>query len=525
MSGRGRHPVERLIRQWQKVVAATSVVDATFLLLRLLSLAGGLVWFVVVPRPAGDQQIFALALSAFFLYSAICYLVLFLRPSWLRKIYLATLFFDLLFLLGLLLSEQSFENSFFLGYYLLVSLHTMYFGLWFGLLVASLAAVSYFGTVHGLHLAFHWTDMALRIVFLYLIVVPLGLLAGKLRRDKAQLEQLNEELQRSLAHIKTMQQQLVETEKLAALGRLTADVAHEIRNPLTALGGFARRLLKKTAEGSRERDYAEIIIKEASRLEKILADILLYGKISGFGLERESLAVPATAAAALFRETCKEQGVELVEQYDPDLPRAKISRAHVEQALHSLISNSLDAMTNGGTLILATGTARRDQVTYLTITVSDTGGGIAETIRGYVFEPFFSTKQIGKGTGLGLAIVERIMEEHRGGVQFTSVPGQTSFRLLFPYQSETEDRQQPCWEFMGCGIATNPARQCPAYPDFGRICWVTAGTSSPLRVSGVCASKLENCTVCTFFQRVNSFLPMYNGTLPAGSGELPPETT
>lgn len=514
--------MKRLTRQWEKVVAATSVVDAVFVALRLISLLGGVAWFLVAPRSAADKQFFAYILTAFFLYSITCYVVLFLRPGWLRKIYLTTLFFDLLFLSSLLLAEKSFENSFFLGYYLLVSLHTMYFGLSFGLLVATLAALCYLGSVHGLLLDFQWIDMSLRIAFLYLIVVPLGLLTGKLEHDKQRLAGLNDELRSSLAHIKSIQQKLIEAEKLSALGRLTADVAHEIRNPLTALGGFARRLSRKTASGSKEREYAEIIIKEASRLEKILGDILTYGKTANFGLQRESLAVPIGATAALFREICHEQGVALIEQHEPGSPKGRINTDHVQQALSSLVSNSLDAMTAGGTLTLATGLAHRNGITYLTITATDTGTGIADGIRSYIFEPFFSTKQVGQGTGLGLAIVEKIMVEHRGLVEFSSNPGQTRFQMLFPYQSEEADQLQPCWEFMNCGIATDSARQCAAYPDFGRICWATAGTRSPGRVTGICASKLGDCAICTFFQQVNNCLPMFNGGVASVIGDQPP---
>jgi signal transduction histidine kinase len=294
------------------------------------------------------------------------------------------------------------------------------------------------------------------------------------------------------------------------LGRLTAYITHEIRNPLTAVGGFARRLEKKLTDGSPEKEYASVIINEVSRLERILLDTLIYGKAQNFKLTRNDLNKPVNAAASRFRELCEEQDITLEQHITPDLPLGKIEVEQVQQALDSLISNSIQAMPQGGYLSIQTGLIEKNHTKFLTVRVKDTGGGMDPSSLTYIFEPFYSTKKIGLGTGLGLPIVEKIMNEHQGQIEIDNQPGKgMSTTLLFPYQDEEQDHMLPCWEYLQCGIETDPTRQCGAYPYFGRICWSTAGSFSTKRTEGICAQKIENCEECSFYKIVNEHLPLY----------------
>ena len=220
--------------------------------------------------------------------------------------------------------------------------------------------------------------------------------------------------------------------------------------------------------------------------------------------------VPVNAAVLLYHDLCQEQNINLEQQVAPDLPQGKIDIEQVQQALDSLISNSIQAMPGGGFLTLQTGQEEKNKTTFLTIQVSDTGGGMDPDTLDYIFEPFYSTKKIGLGTGLGLPIVKKIMDEHRGRIEIDNRPGEgTRTTLLFPYQSEEQDQMVPCWEYLKCGIETDPSRRCAAYPDFGRICWSTAGSFSPKNTEGICAQKLENCEDCAFYKMVNEHLPVY----------------
>ena len=183
-----------LQQQWKKVHDLTSEVDLTFLLMRVFSLLGGLVWLLIGHLSPTEKVVLVTAFTYFFIYSLACYLVIFFRPSLLRKVYLASLFLDLLFLSNLVHAETGLESSFFLGYYLLICLHTVYFGLGFGMLVAVLSAACYLLSIMPLPEHFDWTDLAVRICFFFFITVPVGLLTEKVKRDKDKVEHFNRTL-------------------------------------------------------------------------------------------------------------------------------------------------------------------------------------------------------------------------------------------------------------------------------------------------------------------------------------------
>ena len=350
-----------LSTQWQEVHRILSEVDYTFLALRVLCLLGGAVLLATVSLPPFEQSLLGMALAAFTVYSAACYLIIFLRPGSLRQVYFVSLFLDLIFLTCLVRFQTYLGNSLFIGFYLLVCLHTIYFGLRLGLLVATMAA-----SLHLLCLTFkaghfEWTETALRLAFLYLLAVPVGLLSERVRKDKQTVDKLNAELAGSLQNLRATQAKLIEAEKFSALGRLTAYIAHEIRNPLTAAGGFARRLEKKLTAGSPEREYASILVREVNRLEKILLDTLIYGKAGAIRLVRADINTPAVAAASLYHDLCLEQNIVLRKDFARDLPLGIIDCGQVQQALDSLITNSIHAMPAGGELSIRTGREYRDK--------------------------------------------------------------------------------------------------------------------------------------------------------------------
>lgn len=210
--------------QWKKVSEATSEVDLTFLLLRFLSLGGGIAWLALAPLSPSEAAILIKALVCFFLYSVVCYLVIFFRPDLLKNVYLASLFLDLAFLSILVHAETSFESSFFLGYYLLICLHTVYFGFGFGLLVACLSAACYVASILPMLAHIEWTDLAMRIGFLFFISVPVGLLTEKLRNEKEKVELFNRTLEARVAKRTEKIESLLERERY--LAEILDTVAH-----------------------------------------------------------------------------------------------------------------------------------------------------------------------------------------------------------------------------------------------------------------------------------------------------------
>lgn len=493
------------------VSAVTSEVDITFLVLRVVSFFAGIGWLLLVPYSASEKAILLKTLIGFSLYSIVCYFVIFFRPVWLKKVYVASFFCDIIFLANLVYTERSFENSFFLGFYLLVCLHTIYFGLKFGLLAATLSAFFYLLSITSLLDYINWTDLVVRIAFLYFITAPLGLLSEQANRDKKKVDDLHRELVRSQENIKLLQQKLIEMEKHSALGRLTADVASEMRNSLLSVGELVQNFQKNWMVGAEGQKSVSVIVNEIVRNEKILADILAYCNMAETELKREEISKPLRAVSPRYNLLCQERNIAVKVFYEAYLPKAKIDNGQIQQALDILVCNAIEAMPEGGVLSMSTGHASIHNTPYLTISIRDTGKGIDPNIIQFIFEPLFTTKKGGLGTGLGLSILKKIMEGHRGFVTVENDVGRgAEFFLNFPFQSEEQDKMTPCWEYLGCGIETELSRYCSAYPHFGRICWATAGPASQSRKTAVCASKIETCPECSFYKAVNNCRPSCN---------------
>jgi two-component system NtrC family sensor kinase len=234
---------------------------------------------------------------------------------------------------------------------------------------------------------------------------------------------LEEEVYKQTRVIKQTQDKLIEAEKMAALGRLTADIAHEIRNPLTALGGFGRRLLKSTTSKN-QRKYAEVIVSESDRLEQVLKDVLIYSQNVRTDFEKDSVSGIITKSIDLYQDICEEQSITVKAQYNTDLP-VLLQKDQVQQATDNLITNAIDAMSDGGTLTISTELAKANHIEYVSVNVQDTGEGIPADKLPLVFEPFFTTKKIGQGTGLGLPICKKIVEEHGGFIKAKNGTGLT----------------------------------------------------------------------------------------------------
>lgn len=230
-----------------------------------------------------------------------------------------------------------------------------------------------------------------------------------------------------------LKEELAEAEKTAALGRITASVADKIRNPLTAIGGFARRLDKKIPEGSKEKEYSTFILAEVGRLENILRNVLSLSRGPVPRPEKCDLKEIAQEAIGIFEEPCKEHAIAIERSFG-NVPTIEGERELLLAAIENLIVNAMDAMPLGGRLTIATGTEVINGVAYATVKVSDTGEGIKEEDVSRIFEPFFTTKVSAKRIGLGLSIAKRVVEDHKGWIQVESTAGTgASFVLYFPF--------------------------------------------------------------------------------------------
>ncbi len=228
-------------------------------------------------------------------------------------------------------------------------------------------------------------------------------------------------------------ERLAENEKLAALGRIAANVADEVRNPLTAIGGFSRRLEKKLLKGSKENEYVAFIVAEVTRLESIVRSVLSLSKEAGSRLERCNLQQIAEEALLMFEEACRERSVTIERRYAETPLLIECQEEHILEAVENLISNAIDAMPGGGALTVAVGKETIKGSLYATIRVTDTGEGIQDEHLAKIFEPFFTTRVASKGVGLGLSLTKKFVEDHDGTVSVESGPASGStFTLRLP---------------------------------------------------------------------------------------------
>jgi signal transduction histidine kinase len=251
-------------------------------------------------------------------------------------------------------------------------------------------------------------------------------------------------LQGALDTVRTTQDQLMQSEKLMALGEMAARIAHEIKNPLTAIGGFARRIASPKPGGGTppvER-YARIILKEVEGLERIINETLYFSRERIPSFRIADLNVEIREALSMFREELEEAHISTVIDLSPDLPAISVDPDLLRQALWNLVSNAIQAMGRSGTLTVATRPAAAGEGTGVVFQVSDTGGGIPHDVVHNIFNPFFTTKS--KGTGLGLPIVHAIVEKHGGTIDLDNREGVgvtfSVFLPLFPKEGGTGER-------------------------------------------------------------------------------------
>jgi two-component system, NtrC family, sensor kinase len=224
-------------------------------------------------------------------------------------------------------------------------------------------------------------------------------------------------------------EQLLQKEKLASLGQLAAGVAHEINNPLGSVLLYADILCRDTpADDHQRRDDLQMIIKEATRCKTIVTDLLNFSRQKRVLAQKTDLAALLQTIIAEASQKPSHARISLSAEIDPALPEIEADPLQLNQVFLNLMNNAVDAMPDGGSLILRA--QKGPQPGFVTVQVQDTGTGISKENMSKLFTPFFTTKPIGTGTGLGLAIAYGIVKMHQGQISVHSVVGQgTTFTI------------------------------------------------------------------------------------------------
>ncbi len=243
-------------------------------------------------------------------------------------------------------------------------------------------------------------------------------------------------VQRQLAEVRRVQQQLVQASKMGAVGELAAIVAHEVNNPLTGILGFAELLLGELAQDDPRREEAEVIRAEAVRARTIVKALLEFARPRPQQRIPTDLNDLARTTVDLQRSRAERAGVRVVEEYG-ELPLLDADADALKQVILNLLDNSLQAMPRGGELRVAT----RAEGDSVALAVSDTGVGMDVETRNRIFTPFFSTRAGGSGgTGLGLSVSMRIVEGHHGTIDVESEPGRGAvFTIRLPIHGRSSD--------------------------------------------------------------------------------------
>jgi two-component system sensor histidine kinase HydH len=239
--------------------------------------------------------------------------------------------------------------------------------------------------------------------------------------------------------LKETQTFLVHQEKMAALGELSSTVAHEIRNPLVSIGGFARRLYRSVPDEAPEKRYTQTIMIEVSRLERILSDLLDYTHKESLTFGEVDLREILEESFSMVSKEINGGEVELTKEYSEGIPKVKGDPRQLIQVFSNLFNNAYEAMKGKGTLSLRVLPVAKNGSTFVRIELEDTGSGIDPENLHNIFNPFYSTKE--SGLGLGLPLVYKIIASHRGQIEVDNLPGEgVTFIITLPAAREGEKK-------------------------------------------------------------------------------------
>ncbi|CBE69867.1 MAG: HAMP domain-containing protein [Candidatus Methylomirabilis oxygeniifera] len=261
-----------------------------------------------------------------------------------------------------------------------------------------------------------------------------------LKRSHKAMAHLNDELEAKIKKLEETQAQLIQSEKLASIGEMSAAVAHGLRNPLASLRAAAQVTLHHVGDERVAQEHLKMVIAEVDRLDRRISHLLAFSRPGPFRPLPEQLSRLIDDLLPAFAAPLKDRDIRLEIDLQNNLPDVYVDPIQVEQALGEIFSNALDAMPEGGSVTIR-GYRRPDngQPGCVVLQIADTGNGIATQVLPSVCDPFFTTRA--EGTGLGLAIAKRYVVQNGGSLDIASTPGVgTTVSITLPTSSGNRDR-------------------------------------------------------------------------------------
>jgi signal transduction histidine kinase len=417
---------------WHAIFRLLERDERIFAVLLAVAMVGGLATLGLVPlRPRHRIDLYSLVLW-FALYKLGIFALVTVNPRATRSIFLGALAIDLVLVFVLLYLTGGGDSLFYLLFFPLVAVNAYYFGPYVGFGAALLAGLFYAAAAALAPPWVGWTPVIILAVLVGLPAVTVGLVADRERRARGEVERLNDELTGTLSRLQAAQEELLVSERMATVGRLSLKVAHEVRNPISAIELNAEMLEDIVrARGGADMDEAGGLVAsirdQVNTLDALTEEYLAFARFPKAHFEEESVNQLVQELADFVRPVAVRQGLTMRVETDPAVPMMEIDRTLLRQAILNLVKNGLEALSRGGELIISS----RATDNGVEVSVADTGPGIPAEVAQRLFEQFFTTKP--QGTGLGLSISRQIIEEHGGNLTWSNRPGGGAvFTILLP---------------------------------------------------------------------------------------------
>ncbi len=285
-----------------------------------------------------------------------------------------------------------------------------------------------------------WRDLSERKWFEDTIKRHVEELEHTVHERTAKLDKSLSELEVAYTKLKDSEQRLIQSAKLISLGEMGAGIAHELNSPLAGILSITEALLKRMPEGDHNYYLLEKIKNAAVRSKYIILDMLTYSRPTREGFGPMFLNESIRATLTLFTSEIKTSSIEIIEAFDPELPKVFGNKGQMMEVILNIIKNARDAMKGSGRIFISTKVSAEEGGEFAVAEIRDTGPGIAMEVRDKIFDPFFTTKEKGGGMniGLGLSISQSIIKEHGGRIEAGNAEGGGAvFKVYVPlYRQE-----------------------------------------------------------------------------------------
>lgn len=318
----------------------------------------------------------------------------------------------------------------------------------------------------------------------------------KIDLERKSAQEFSYELEVANKELKKTQAELIQAAKMIGMGQLGASIAHELNQPLLAIGIFGERSLKGLDPESKQYNHIQKILTQVERMTRITNNIRMFSRQSKAEKKKVNVNEPIEDALMMVQKQLENHNIELVKDLGKDLPKVTADKNQLHQVFLNMITNARDAMDPMGSGKLTIHSFGLLDDEFVEIDFMDTGVGIPEEIVEKIFHPFFTTKENGKGVGLGLSLSYEIIKNHSGIMDVhRNDGGGTIFRIILP-----SVKARPCWEEVGCEACLRDMKteDCPVFMrGQGHRCWEILG-SQERRESQM---PVPNCQDCPFYQR------------------------